>query len=448
MPVPSASIATDKFRISNAQSLLSDIANNNYYLSIGKTTQWANDISPEIPEDSTYYRDNLVWFDMIGTKKVSSTKTSLVTPRYEWTANTIYAQYDSNDGNLFSKQFFVHAIQSDGSYNIYKCLENKNASPSTVLPTDQTTSGDIPARLADGYIWKFMGKINTLDYSNFATPQHMPIKTIATNDGSLQYQIQQSAINGSVLSVHAINIGSGYTSVPTLTIVGDGTGLTVSPVLEGNTITSYNVLTAGQNYSYVTITVSGGGGAGATAKAALSPAGGHGKNAIYELGAYFIMIYVSLEYAENDTLTVNNSYRRVGLIKNPLLLGTSTPATGLNYRQTTRYNITTQSGAGFQINEKISQAGTNGATAYIVDIDATNGYLYVTETGNRLFNVGTGSSQITGQTSGTTSFFSNANSGDAIGLQPESGITMYIENRKPVGRASDQLESIRAVFQL
>ncbi|WP_404713205.1 hypothetical protein [Sphingomonas sp. MMS24-J13] len=58
--------------------------------------------------------------------------------------------------------------------------------------------------------------------------------------------------------------GTGYTSVPTATIVGDGTGATATVTIAGGVVTGITT-TRGKGYTNATVVISGGGGTGATA---------------------------------------------------------------------------------------------------------------------------------------------------------------------------------------
>ena len=62
-----------------------------------------------------------------------------------------------------------------------------------------------------------------------------------------------------VSSIELINAGYGYTSVPTVTISGDGTGATAEAIIEGGRITSIHLTNRGTDYTRATVTISGGG---------------------------------------------------------------------------------------------------------------------------------------------------------------------------------------------
>jgi hypothetical protein len=68
-------------------------------------------------------------------------------------------------------------------------------------------------------------------------------------------------------SIAVINPGSGYTSAPTITISGDGTGATASATIVNGVIQKITVIDRGIDYTRAVITISGGGGYGASAAA-------------------------------------------------------------------------------------------------------------------------------------------------------------------------------------
>jgi hypothetical protein len=62
----------------------------------------------------------------------------------------------------------------------------------------------------------------------------------------------------------------------------------------------------------------------------LSPPGGHGKDAVRELGAASVMVVLDFNQDEQTKLSVNNDYRQFGIIKNPLL---KKPQTRLRFQE-------------------------------------------------------------------------------------------------------------------
>lgn len=64
-------------------------------------------------------------------------------------------------------------------------------------------------------------------------------------------------------SIQIINGGSGYSSIPTITIYGDGTGATATADVTNGQITGITITSVGLNYTQAVATVSGGSGTGA-----------------------------------------------------------------------------------------------------------------------------------------------------------------------------------------
>ena len=115
---------------------------------------------------------------------------------------------------------------------VYLCIQQSrnsagNAQVSTVQPTGNTTG--VPFDTADGYIWKFLYSIGALDANKFVSANYIPTKLITstTEDSPApdieQETVQNNAIVGQVVGYQVTSGGAGYTSVPTVTIVGDGT---------------------------------------------------------------------------------------------------------------------------------------------------------------------------------------------------------------------------------
>jgi hypothetical protein len=73
-----------------------------------------------------------------------------------------------------------------------------------------------------------------------------------------------------VQQIDVINPGFGYTSTPTVTIVGDGTGATAEATVVNGQVRSITVTNAGVNYTQALVQITGGGGSLASAVAELA----------------------------------------------------------------------------------------------------------------------------------------------------------------------------------
>lgn len=373
-----AAIVTSNMRVHAATQFINGFSDSNqhHYLFIGRTLPWLNDNAPPTPIDCPV--DQSASFrDMLSLKRISPSDVSLVSQRFTWTVSTVYTQY-TNDVDLFDPTsnlppFYVITE----SLNVYKCLNNNGGVASTVQPTGTTT--DV-ITLADGYQWKFMFTVSSADVLKFVTAEWFPVKTLVTNDGSSQWLVQQAAVPGTLDRVEIITTGTQYTQIPTVTIVGDGTGATAAGIISGGNVISIIVTSPGQNYTWATISITGGGVSanGASAKAILSPVKGHGSDPVKELGAYFALINSKLIYDESSNFTVTNDFRKIGILKNPLLNDNVTSAVGLDYNQATRFYFGSVSGSLFNADEIVT-GSTSGATGVVIDYDSQAFVLRVAE---------------------------------------------------------------------
>jgi len=126
-------------------------------------------------------------------------------------------------------------------------------------------------------------------------------------------------VPGTIDNIKVTNSGSGYNSIPSVTITGDGTGATATAVIQGGTVTRINVTNRGSGYTFANVVIAGSG--GATARAIMSPIGGHGSNPINELFAKILSFYTTLNFDFVEGFEISNDYRQFGIIKNPTRVG-------------------------------------------------------------------------------------------------------------------------------
>jgi hypothetical protein len=77
--------------------------------------------------------------------------------------------------------------------------------------------------------------------------------------GNLYFAVGNGFQLGPVTGITITNPGSGYTSAPTVTISGNGTGATATANISGGMVTSVSITNPGSSYSTATVTFSGGG---------------------------------------------------------------------------------------------------------------------------------------------------------------------------------------------
>lgn len=230
-----------------------------------------------------------------------------------------------------------------------------------------------------------------------------------------------------------------YSVAPKVLIVGDGVNANAISTMNtsSNTVHSITMTNVGRNYSTATVTLSANGLSGATATAYISPPGGHGSDPVKELGGFNVVLNSTFDKSESGKFTTDNDFRKIGLVRNPLLANGSV-ATAARYLQSTVLNITGLAGT-FQADELVT-GGTSGATAYVMDAN-TSTVRVTSISANIDFSV---AEVITGATSSATANVSSITSGE---LKKYTGELMFSEFRSPISRATDQLETIKLVIQ-
>jgi hypothetical protein len=88
-----------------------------------------------------------------------------------------------------------------------------------------------------------------------------------------------------VESIQVISSGINYTSPPTVTIVGDGTGATAEAVIVNGRIQNIVITNRGFNYTRAAVLISGGGGTGAQASAVVTARTGSLRTVYYDADA-------------------------------------------------------------------------------------------------------------------------------------------------------------------
>ena len=491
-------IVTNKFRIHNSEQFsesFSEATPNVYYLALGRPQAFAtstrpdartenegSDSSPITPVDSVD-TEFYTFDDAIAAKKITSSDTSFVIPRRNWSSGTVYDMYRHDYGrritgtttaktstsgasNLYDATFYV----LNSNNNVYKVLDNNSGASSTVEPTGTSNS---VLSTADGYKWKYMYSLSASQQTNFLSTDFMAVATNGT--------VSAAATDGALDVVTVKTGGTGYTTsgasgtgtITSVPIRGDGSSGTATITIASGVITSVAISAAGSGYTYGYITNAdiqsqgGGTGTGAELDVIIGPKGGHGFNAIKELGGFFVMLNVNFEGVESGSgsdVSAANDFRRVALIRDPDSAGSAASSTTLRATKAIRFSASPTPGS-FQVDEEINQAST-GAVGKVVEWDSTNRVLYYIQTrfndegadSNGDLTAFSGANVITGQTSSATGtpdtgFTDTVNGSSftsgysASELDADTGDIMYIENRAPITRATDQTENVKLVIE-
>src|SRR5210317_124670 len=337
-----AAIVTNKFRIHNAEQFnesFSEASANIYYMMLGRpqafttstrpdgrTENEGSDSAPLTPVDSVdteYY----TFDDALAAKKITSSDISYVIPRRNWEAGVVYDYYRHDYGRritgttstqtansgattLYDSSFYV----MNSTYDVYKVLDN-NGNSVTTAGNEPSGTGTTVITTGDGYKYKYMYSLSAAQQTNFLSTDFMAVATNGT--------VAAAATDGAINVVKIKTAGTGGTdgTHTGITIRGDGTSAAACSVtISSGAITAVTVTTAGQGYTFGYITLSdintagGGSLSGAELDVIIEPKGGHGFNAVKELGGFYVMLNTNFEAGEasnSGDFTTANDFRRV-----------------------------------------------------------------------------------------------------------------------------------------
>ena len=485
-------IVTDPLKqlVADLVKLNDSDASNKYYAAIGRSEQWNATDTPPTPQRSLAeeidFRNSMQSVKLIG-------DVSRVIPRANWTSGSVYDAYDDAQVGYPTNTFYV----LNNNQQVYMCLrQGKSATGvvqvSTVEPTGGTNG--TPFRGTDGYVWKFMYSISSLDASKFQSANFIPVKLVEGIDTNSpvsdqeQKGVQDAAIKGQVVGYEVVVAGQ-YTGTPTLTIEGDGTGANATAVMNNNQIVdvkvtdssdnTFKLANMGQNYNYASVKISGGGSVSEIAqiRPILSPPMGLGHDPTDDLKSSSLMFNAKPSGEESLDFIIGQDFRQVGLLKNPKV-----DSSGNVFRQLMvqgrHYSGDSDSGGGTLFTASTGRAvrglqmasvsanftedktivgGTSGAKA-IVDKDSGSGsgtalfYHQNDSTGFANFIAGEALTESDGTGGGNIEASSGYDSGTAAFIKAEvnpfTGDLLYIDNRAAITRSAEQTEDIKIVIQV
>lgn len=202
----------------------SDISSN-FYLGIGKSTPWNTEDTPILAE-TTPEKEREALDDLITLIRLNSTNVRMGLKKETWVSGRIFSKFDpSTPSNLYGSSLppVYTTVDNGVRINIYKCIDNNGGAESTDEPHGEQLGYFMTS---DGYIWKFMGSVETIDEVAFSTTDFYPVQTKYSNDGSEQWQVQEQAKMGSVSTFGDFEVVGPFSSTPVVSVVGDGLGAT------------------------------------------------------------------------------------------------------------------------------------------------------------------------------------------------------------------------------
>jgi len=383
---------------------------------------------------------------------------------------------------------------------------NPNGQPSTAEPALVPSSGSYDSATGlytepgGAYVWKYMYTIPTDDVLRFLSSDFMPIvlPTEPSRAGVIANQVVAGAIDAYVVE----DAGSGLPADGTYyaPVLGDGTGAYAEIVIASGAISSVAVGGRGSGYSYGSIALKSGTGSGITAyglftdsaltsaatvgasakgqiEVVLPPQGGHGSDMEVELNGKRVMTNIRLTYAEGfGDFPVDNDFRRIGIVRDPYERGTTTYATADTLNGLTALKINS-AGADYVPDDIVRQTVTGGTAIGTVvswtpdapgsfsgilkvfqspDYHKNNGVVRAFENNanpvdaDNTLAAGTidGTYNATASNDPNAPFFGDFTNGISLPeIDNNSGDLIYIENRRLITRAADQIEDIKLVIE-
>jgi hypothetical protein len=427
---------------------------------------------------------------------VANPKYDMWKPDYSATpggGGQIGKQTATGQNSIADAKFYV----MNSNYEVFKCLYNgedpsnttgqgATEEPTTAGGNYNSSTGLYTETTGAKYIWKYMYTISTDDVLKFLSSDFLPI-VLASN--ASRQAVAAAAVDGAADVVLIEDAGAGLPQSTTLytAIQGDGTGGKVKFVTDGSgTITSAEIEARGSGYTYANVLLGNGNlfsdsslstavttnsGYTGSLEIILPPEGGHGSDHETELNGKRVMTNIRLTYAEGSgDFPVDNDFRRIGIIADPFNWGTTTFSTAETLSGLKSLKITGAT-ADFSVDEKITQT-VAGGTAYGTVVSwtldsgsTTAGVLKYIQTTDAHTDSGVvrpfasnGSNAVTGETSTASGNVDTGYNSTLLGvtfssglaapeIENNSGDVIYVENRRLITRAPDQIEDIKLVIE-
>lgn len=448
-----------------ARDLLTDVQNsvNEYYIGIAKSDVFNDADSVVDPVDclreEREFRNNLQ-----SIKKVEGS--TMVAKRVNWSYGSIYAGWDDGVKSDIDENWTPFYVLTDAK-EVYVCLSPSGGIapvPSIVepnwglhAPMSPETDPNHPMynvrewwkpfTTSDGYVWKFLYTLTPERIFQYLSSNHIPVQKseadLPSGDSieDLQVAVRDNAVPGQIIRARVLNSGLGYTSNPQVVVHGNGTGATATATInEFGVVIDVSMTDYGLGYTHASFELIGG---GATSSAVVEPVitspKGLGFDPVDDLKTSSVMFNIKPDGTVEDTFIVQNTFRQMGLIKNPMQTDTTTPYTNTSAKVLPSMVLVNDSP--FEKGKEIVGA-QSGARAYVDDnVGAEVFYHQNLSTGFELFQIGEAVTQVGVVLTGEISDLNLKNV-----IDRSYGDVLYIENRARIRRDEEQQEDIKIVI--
>lgn len=281
---------------------------------------------------------------LIRTRNVMTVIPEIIDPDYEYITLMCKVKYDPKKTSLTQGEIYTRILASISDYNqrelnTFSSVFRQSKLQSYIENSEKSITGsDLKIYVQKRVILnfnttknidiKFNMPLRKGDYlSKFYTFPDVQIADLTGTSRNVLIEEVPESFTG-VESIVINNPGMNYTSVPTVTITGDGIGATATAKIVNGKISTITVTNRGTNYTRATVSVDGGGGSEGSASAVLQAETGilrtyyfktNGEKVIindmagtinYKTGQVFLENFTPLsltanDYYPDDVLTFN-----------------------------------------------------------------------------------------------------------------------------------------------
>lgn len=423
------------------------IDSDRYYVALARS----NDLDDLVSVKNETLADERTIRNQLHSLKILS-KTSMVVPTVEWQSNDTYVAFDDKNNDLTN--FYVVNSERD-VFVVVQVSKNTDgtSNPSTVEPTRALANNSAQTfKTTDGYHWKHVHSINTGVYGDFKNLTHLPINKLELTNPTLPEDIistnlQDSAIAGQIIGIAIDSGGTGYSTVPSITIDGNGNGLaSFSATINNGSITKVEIdsddagnLLHGAGYDYARVTVDAG---DAVLRPIIGPKNGMTADPRDTLFAKSVSMKVDFDNNELTTILAENDFRTVVIMKNVKKYNSDSDFAGNTGNALNSFTLGSILPGSTFIEDEILTVAGSGQSAKVFHWDGANTLYYYQ-------NDSTGYGDFTNGLS-----FTVASGGATITAMNDpdinrySGEILYINNFAEVARDANQTEDIRLVLEL
>lgn len=256
---------------------------------------------------------------------------------------------------------------------------------------------------------------------------------------TIQAQSELLATAGTLSSVTVDNAGANITSI-SIELRGDGTGASITPIIDNGRLINVIVNNAGQDYTFLDIIITVNSNAiPPVARAILAPLNGHGSNPIKELNAHAVAVSASIAKEDNNGFPVDNEFRQVSIIKsllenNGTKLLEQSSASGCFAVSTILTSI--------PIAKNSILTGENNSQYRVIDFTSDKILLSAITSGDIV------AGDILKLTLNNVEYNITVNGVDSPEFDKNSGELLYIENTRPFIPSIDQTVNITTTINL